>query len=351
MSLNFKNAYLLLIAVFLMTCSCNTTSYDAVYPTLSDGKYDSEFPYRNCSAQLEEIAGSLVKMNVLVFYNTYSFSPEPGMSLTGIRKADNLEETASSVNVFSESVSGTAIIIDISGQKAAYLSCAHIVDYPDTVISYYEAPFDNIVQAVAIKARQQNSVSTRLMSGDPEILAIDTENDIAILGSTFEGSYPDGLGAFKFPMGRSEELEWGSFVYIMGYPLGNAMITRAIVSDPGRIRKGSFLIDAVFNRGFSGSPVIAVRDGVPNFEIVGMVKSSAAEQKQYLIPEIDNEPGRISLDENYEGNIRVSTENEIRYGITYSITTDALRSFYRNHRKDLLERGYNLDRFFGFGPE
>ena len=41
-----------LIILIMMGCGA---SYEAVYPTLSDGKYDSEFPYRNCSEQLEDI--------------------------------------------------------------------------------------------------------------------------------------------------------------------------------------------------------------------------------------------------------------------------------------------------------
>ena len=88
-----------------------------------------------------------------------------------------------------------------------------------------------------------------------EVLAIDRKSDIAILGKEIEGEKPNNIKVFPYLMGDSKELEWGSFVYIMGFPLGHAMITRGIVSDPYKIRKGSFLIDAVFNQGFSGGPV------------------------------------------------------------------------------------------------
>ena len=36
-----------LAAIIFLLFSCKGTTYEAVYPTLSDGKYDSEFPYRN----------------------------------------------------------------------------------------------------------------------------------------------------------------------------------------------------------------------------------------------------------------------------------------------------------------
>jgi len=124
------------------------------------------------------------------------------------------------------------------------------------------------------------------------------------------------------------------------------MITRGIVSDPKRIRKGTFLIDAVFNHGFSGGLVIAVRDGVPNFEIVGMIKSSAAENKLYLTPlEVGDNEG-LNFSEPYTGELKLKSEKDIKYGITFSVTTEILRNFYKENRDALVERGYDLDGFF-----
>ena len=57
-----------------------------------------------------------------------------------------------------------------------------------------------------------------------------------------------------------------------GYPSGHKMVTKAIVSSPNKDRKGSFLLDAVLTPGFSGGIALAVRDGVPNFELVGLVQ-------------------------------------------------------------------------------
>ena len=170
---------------------------------------------------------------------------------------------------------------------------------------------------------------------------------ISLLGKEVTGPIQSDLTVLDYPLGRSEELEWGSFVYIMGYPLGHAMITRGIVSDPTRIKKGSFLIDAVFNQGFSGGPVIAVRDGVPNFEIVGMVKSSAALHKYYLKPADTDHVADMNFNEPYEGDVRIESEKDIQYGITFSVTTKTLLDFYKDHRKELLEQGYDLDAFFG----
>ncbi|MCK7529466.1 MAG: hypothetical protein MZV64_73895 [Ignavibacteriales bacterium] len=50
------------------------------------------------------------------------------------------------------------------------------------------------------------------------------------------------------------------------------MVTKAIVSNPSRDESGSFLVDAVVNNGMSGGLVLAIKDGVPNFEMVGMIQ-------------------------------------------------------------------------------
>ena len=63
------------------------------------------------------------------------------------------------------------------------------------------------------------------------------------------------------------------------------MITKAIVSSPRRDEAGSFLVDAVINPGFSGGFVLAIRDGVPNFELIGMVQWVPEEDESLLYPE------------------------------------------------------------------
>lgn len=344
MRTNIRIGPALLLLVVL--AACNSTTYEAVYPTLSDGKYDSEFPYRNCSEQLDEIAASLVKLDVLVFYETFSYDLGSQVTLQQLRLSGKAENLADGRDVISQTVGGTAITLEAGPQHIAYLSCAHIVDYPDTIITYYPYPDDNYIQAIGIKARQQNRVSTSPPGGEMKVLAIDSRADIAILGKQLEAPSNWAYNSFSYPMGDSEELDWGSFVYIMGYPLGHAMITRGIVSDPERISKGSFLIDAVFNQGFSGGIVIAVRDGVPNFEMVGMVKSSAAVNKYYLIPEDADNLAVMDLEQRYEGEARILSEKDIKYGVTFSVTTASLTDFYKKHQKNLKNEGFDLDWFF-----
>ena len=60
--------------LFITQTSCTKKIYDVVYPTLSDGRYDSEFPYSNASAQLEEISNSIKMLNYIAYYKAYIFS-------------------------------------------------------------------------------------------------------------------------------------------------------------------------------------------------------------------------------------------------------------------------------------
>ena len=53
------------------------------------------------------------------------------------------------------------------------------------------------------------------------------------------------------------------------------------------MKKGIFVTDALFNHGISGSPVFAIRDGIPNFELVGIASSSAAQASNILVPDED----------------------------------------------------------------
>jgi len=58
----------------------------------------------------------------------------------------------------------------------------------------------------------------------------------------------------------------------------------------------------------------------------------------------DNEG--LNLSEPYTGELKLKSEKDIKYGITFSVTTEILRNFYKENREALVERGYDLDGFF-----
>jgi len=134
-------------------------------------------------------------------------------------------------------------------------------------------------------------------------------------------------------------------VYVMGYPVGQLMVTRALVSKPDKAKKGRFLTDALYNRGISGSPVFAIRDGVPNFELVGMASSASASQVYYVKPG-KNVPEYINPEEPFTGDLYVDQYKDIKYGVTFNVSIEAITGFLKDNRTLLTDKGYNAELFF-----
>jgi Trypsin-like peptidase domain len=337
-----KSIFLLGIAILT---SCAQRIYKVAYPTLNDGKYDTEFPYKNCSSQLKEISKSIKLLNCMAFYKTYMFAE---ISLVNTGNID----TAISNELFTEEfyshrpVSGTATLIAKAHNKTMLLTCAHILDFPDTIYTYYknDNAEDNILQSISIKEELKIYVND-IPNGDKlEILALDSEKDLALLGLDV-GSSREFISIFDYPRGNSKELNWGSFVYIMGYPIGNKMITRGIVSNPEDTHKGSFLIDALFNKGFSGGLVLAIRDGVPNFEFVGLARSVSAQYNYILVPAKEHHEYSYNPKIPYQGKTYVMLKEEINYGVTHAITVEEIVKFLKRNQSNLMKKGYDLSSF------
>jgi len=238
----------------LLFLSCGTASYREIYPLLNDGKYDSEFPYRGCSEQLEKIAESVRMISCIAYYKSYSFPLEQEMKLSDL-KTLFYREKAQRESVFNRTSSGTATIIHNQNNKIAFLTCAHVVEFEDTMITYYrdeDQKPTKYISNIAFKDKQVNYAAAVPGARSLEILALDHERDLAVIGQNIdEMANPLEFHVFPYPFGKSKELEWGAFVYLFGYPSGYRILTKGIVSNPNRDKHGSFLTDAIFNRGFS----------------------------------------------------------------------------------------------------
>jgi hypothetical protein len=223
------------------------------------------------------------------------------------------------------------------------LTCAHIVDFEDTVFSFHITPEHRTtpwLKSVAIKEKQTNYVAVFPEGGELEILAMDRTADIALVGMRFSSAPPHRIPAFRYPFGNAKDLEWGTFVYMFGYPSGFKMVTKGIVSNPHKDKRGSFMVDAMFSRGFSGGIALAIRDGVPNFELVGIVKLVSARSSYVLSPEKEN--GDVVFDPAipYTGAVYVERKTEIESGLTQAVPIEAIREFMRTQAPLLQEKGY-----------
>jgi hypothetical protein len=330
----------IIISVTLVSCTSSSV-FDKVYPTLNDGLYDSEFPYRNSSSQLEEISNSIKLVNSIAFYTSYVFdetSKIRAVELSGL----NFEKVAKEKVFFNRTASGTGTVIHNWQGHVGLLTVSHIVSFPDSVISFFINPdgsFSQYVQSVSIKSRQTNYVNDLPGNGELDIIAIDKPHDIALLGKTFDLASTLNIPVFPYTWGASSELEWGSFIYAFGFPMNYKMITKGIVSNLSK-DKHSFLIDAAFNRGFSGGIVLAVRDGVPNFELVGIIRSVPADYTYTLRPMTTEQDLDFNPMIPYTGEAFVDKEQIIRPGITKVIGIELVKEFILQNKDFLKDKGY-----------
>jgi Trypsin-like peptidase domain len=337
----------LIIAAFIfVNLSCSTTSLKTIYPTLSDGKYDSEFPYRSSSEQLQQICNTIQRVNSIAFYTSYIFSPAQHIKKSKLTDKIIHNESVKKIT-FQRTGSGTATVISKDNGFVALLTDAHIVSFPDTIFSYYAdslAKNTDYLESISLKEVQNNYIAGFPDGSNINILAIDPEKDLAILGNKFDQSFSNNLQVFGYPNGHAKELEWGTFVYIFGYPYNTKMVSDAIVSSPNCDKSGSFYINAVVNRGFSGGMVLAIRDGVPHFELVGLIQSIPEETNYFLSPQNSNYSYNPFVP--YKGEAYVQEQTNYIYGISKIIPVETIIDFVKDNKRSLEESGYYINRFF-----
>ncbi len=330
------------ILAALLSLSCSPAIYRASSPVTVDGRYDTEFPSGRSSKQLEQISESVKMLTAIAYYRAFSFGPEERIQRSGITQ-DLLDAREKESLLINKSLSGTATVIWAEGRRVALLTCAHIVAFPDTELTYHLGPDRRptpFLKTFSIKERQLNFVGILPEGGALDILAMDKGADVAILGKQFEQMPSIPIPVFPYPAGRASELEWGSFLYLFGYPSGYRMVTRGIVSSPNRDRRGAFLTDAVIGGGFSGGIAVAIRDGVTNFELVGMVKMVSARTTYVLRP--PHEDGQLEYDPTvpYTGEAYVEKDTDIEYGVAQAVPIEAILEVLESNRTALAARGY-----------
>ncbi|HEX7357191.1 MAG TPA: serine protease [Ignavibacteriaceae bacterium] len=335
-------SFICLIISFFILTGCSSVTYEKIYPTLQDGKYDSEFPYKSTSEELTKISETLQRVNSTAFYKIYTFHENDRITLNEL-KGKELNKIASNEAFADNSSSGTAITVFSQNGNVALLTCAHIITFPDTILAYKYDEFGfatKYIESISIKEKQVIYIAGFPEGSQVEVLAKDDHSDIALLGKKYRTQDGVFLPAFNYPIGKAKEAEWGTFVYLVGYPINFKMITKAIVSSPRRDDDGSFLVDAVINPGFSGGFVLAIRDGVPNFEFIGMVQWVPEEDESLIYPENLKTKATYNPVVPYNGKLYVRKHSSIRYGIAKVIPVESIMTFLLQNKSYLNDRGY-----------
>ena len=340
-----KICLLIFITLFLFSCASEDQIRQTAYPDLYDGKYDSEFPYRSSSEQLEEISNTIRLVNSIAFYRTYNFEKRDSITPASI-KLGILPKFLESSTSFEETASGTGTIVYSSGNNIAILTCAHIINFPDSFKTYYmtdKGKNTGLLKSFSVKVKQDIYIVPFFEEGNFELVVKDDELDIAILKKKIKEQPLFRIQTLDFPLGKANELSWGTFVYVFGFPANYKMISKAIVSSPNYDKKSSFIIDAVANQGMSGGVIFAIRDGVPNFELVGMVRSAPAEFEYVLRPQRDEV---VLLGSEYKGTLIADARKNIKYGITKVLSIESISKFIEDNEDIIIDNGLDPDGFF-----
>lgn len=344
-------AFILLLTLGLIFNSCLQKTGKQTQDQYSNVRYRTSFAPGNISSELENIFRSVKQIKNYSSYRTYIFDESKGITLKDLNSGGLFERTRAGI-VTNEATSGTALVIFSDGKRIALLTCAHAVIAPDTIIEwaeYSDLGNNRYIHSISFKTKQQLFVNDMPVGSKFEVLQSDSKNDIAFIGATYVDLVNDAP-VFEYPCGYARELNWGSILYLLGYPKGQQMATHGIASKvPGKA--GSFLTDAPFNEGLSGGIALAITETGNKFELLGIARSVAASYAYVLKPEKENHEFTYNPAIPYTGSIYAEQKKDINYGITSVIAIEQIRQFYIDNRKNLLLKGFNFDNFFGLKLE
>lgn len=350
---------ILLLSAFLMS-TCTREIHKFKYDQILDGKYDSEFPLKPAAPALKEILESVRLISILTFYDSYDFNKASQLK-TDILATKTWKDLATVKYGYDRPSTGSSTIIYHYMDRVVLLTCAHVVNFPDTLISYYKDNFGKdtpYIQNISIKIGQNNNMVDMPELNDFKILVLDRDKDLALVGKDLADNsyamYGRGLpseGKKTIPvlsckLGAASELDWGCFTYLVGYPRAKKMVSTAIVSSPNYDQRNSFLLDGSLQRGISGGLVLAVRDGIPNFELVGITNAVSSEVQYILQPDKNFNVSEWDLSRPYTGEPYVRAYQSTYYGITYAIGIETIQEFIRKNAAALSREGYELEYFF-----
>jgi S1-C subfamily serine protease len=298
--------------------------------------YQTGWPQHDTSQQLERILATMKRVQITGYYETFRFAAEDQITERDIRVRTTYRRALERFT-FDHSKAGTATVIGRAGNSVRLITNEHVTRLPDTLIVYFgeerDAPpgrqAQRYVESVSIRTNQTNVVLGLPDAGPFRVLAADSIADIALLVVELgPRAIPEAVQVLRVPIGDPSRLVWGSFVYVLGFPRGHRMVTRGIVSDPGRRPDDAFLLDGMFNRGISGGLILAVRGDTGALEWVGMATSASGQAEFLLMPD------RRQVEEDgmllpYEGRLYMERATRIDYGITFSVPMGAIQRFLR----------------------
>ncbi len=338
-------------AVLLLSLGSTACTRYVTVDRLPQAYYQTSFPTRDVSGALEEAFRAVKRIRVSGFYTDYRFSPGSA-PLEGDPLGPDVLARAVDTSSSSTTREASAVQVAQASLRVTLLTNQHAIQFPDTIVEYGEVaeegrpePGRRTIHRISIKKDQYNLVVDRSTLRPFEVLVEDPLSDLALIGTVYPNDAESrSLSLLRVRVGDSERLSWGSFVYVLGHPGGYPMVTRGIVSDPGREATSSFLIDGLWNEGTSGGPILAIRGDDGSLEWVGIARAAAGRTELRLAPdpELPESKDQRLL---YEGRIYLEETQRILYGISLSVPMTTIREFMDRNRANLRSRGWALPVF------
>lgn len=334
----------LAISLALTGCTSRSAPASAAVVTAagSSAYYRSGLPVGDVSAALEQLLEAVVRIEVQAFYDVYLFAEANAPTDTELAGGREVLRRAARVESSNTGRAATAIVLAARGTRGTLLTTDHGLLLPDTTFQYYASPPDHRgparVERVAIKRRQRNTVVGSSFVEDFRILIRSPRNDLALIGVEMRGGRgATVLSPIRVAMGEPRRLGWGALVYVLGYPAGYKMVTRALVSRSELGPADAFLTDALVNEGSSGSIILGLRSATEELEWVGVTRAAATRRDARLVPGVG---APTSPDRPYDGPLYLRELEEIRYGIMLPVPITTVRDFLRDQRGGLASLGF-----------
>lgn len=300
----------------------------------------STFPDKAAQSAYTDFTASVCRLTAFVNYRTSVFEPDSLVTLTDIvlRTGPGITRARQTRN---ESFSGTATVVSVSGNRGLLLTCAHNVVFPDSVFTYDDKANrrgNRYLLGFSVKTGQMIQVSGPYGTMQGEVIASDTENDLALI--EVKSSQPGMLPVpVKLRLAAIDELHWGDRVWLTGYPSGRFMMTAGVLSIPIS-GEGVLLTDAPFTEGYSGAPAIVYDHQAGEFMLAGVGRSVAARSEYVLKPEKKIHEQAYNTALPYQGPAYVEVEKQAAPGVTFITSSGIIARFIGLEKEQLEQRGW-----------
>ena len=288
--------------------------------------------------QIKDSFESIKRIHNTVTYQTYVFDPA---NYPTRQEVETLGPQALAIDTDtdSHSTAGTVTVLANHQRKTTFLTAAHVVSFADTI--WHRAENRNRVEAMSVKTSLVHFMFVDNGLHTLDVAITDSRRDLALMVLDWTEESNPQLEALSLQPGDHEELDWTDMVYALGYPRGFQMVTRGMVSKFTTIPRRSFVIDAPFNRGFSGGLLFTVRRDGTGLNWVGMLSAAYAETEYFISPgEINEDDYNPNVE--YDGPLYMQRERRLNYGITYAIGMEEIGGFFRENSDAIRRLGLSV---------